>query len=152
MNTHGNRCSIEIWGLRCTILEMAPTKHPWSQYEGVAAISNVGNNKDISRIILLLRQTTFWDVHPPHPLCIYSFLCVLSASNLFWILKGSCLSNACRASRHFVCFGSKKILLFIYDVHVYRTGGNTRPPDTQFSKYFVRCILFLPISHILRPT
>ncbi|KAG0542005.1 hypothetical protein BDA96_02G065500 [Sorghum bicolor] len=38
---------------------MAPTKHPWSQYEGVAAISNVGNNKDISRIILLLRQTTF---------------------------------------------------------------------------------------------
>ncbi|KAG0530223.1 hypothetical protein BDA96_05G167100 [Sorghum bicolor] len=35
---------------------MAPTKHPWSQYEGVAAISNVGNNKDISRIILLLRS------------------------------------------------------------------------------------------------
>jgi len=108
----------------------------------VAAISNVGNNKDISRIILLLRQTTFWDVHPPHPLCIYSFLCVLSASNLFWILKGSCLSNACRASRHFVCFGSKKILLFIYDVHVYRTGGNTRPPDTQFSNILLGAYYF----------
>ncbi|XP_062147983.1 mitogen-activated protein kinase kinase kinase 3 [Alnus glutinosa] len=50
MNTNGYSLAVDIWSLGCTILEMATSKPPWSQYEGVAAIFKIGNSKDTPEI------------------------------------------------------------------------------------------------------
>ncbi|XP_072969741.1 mitogen-activated protein kinase kinase kinase 3-like isoform X2 [Typha angustifolia] len=50
MNGNGYNLSVDIWSLGCTILEMATSKPPWSQYEGVAAIFKIGNSKDLPEI------------------------------------------------------------------------------------------------------
>ncbi|XP_031401194.1 mitogen-activated protein kinase kinase kinase 3-like isoform X2 [Punica granatum] len=50
MNTNGYSFAVDIWSLGCTILEMATSKPPWSQYEGVAAIFKIGNSKEIPKI------------------------------------------------------------------------------------------------------
>ncbi|XP_057965343.1 mitogen-activated protein kinase kinase kinase 3 isoform X2 [Malania oleifera] len=43
MNTNGYSLTVDIWSLGCTILEMATSKPPWSQYEGPA--SEVHSNR-----------------------------------------------------------------------------------------------------------
>ncbi|KAJ0976811.1 hypothetical protein J5N97_012285 [Dioscorea zingiberensis] len=50
MNSSGYNLSVDIWSLGCTVLEMATSKPPWSQYEGIAAIFKIGNSKDIPEI------------------------------------------------------------------------------------------------------
>ncbi|KAF7834152.1 mitogen-activated protein kinase kinase kinase 3 [Senna tora] len=50
MNSNGYSLAVDIWSLGCTILEMATSKPPWSQYEGVAAIFKIGNSKDMPEI------------------------------------------------------------------------------------------------------
>ncbi|KAF2292070.1 hypothetical protein GH714_007327 [Hevea brasiliensis] len=50
MNTNGYSLAVDIWSLGCTILEMATSKPPWNQYEGVAAIFKIGNSKDMPDI------------------------------------------------------------------------------------------------------
>ncbi|KAL0449827.1 UNVERIFIED_CONTAM: Mitogen-activated protein kinase kinase kinase [Sesamum latifolium] len=50
MNTNGYSLAVDIWSLGCTVLEMATSKPPWSQFEGVAAIFKIGNSKDIPEI------------------------------------------------------------------------------------------------------
>ncbi|KAK6924251.1 Protein kinase domain [Dillenia turbinata] len=50
MSTNGYSSAVDIWSLGCTILEMATSKPPWSQFEGVAAIFKIGNSKDIPEI------------------------------------------------------------------------------------------------------
>ncbi|KAJ8769210.1 hypothetical protein K2173_000985 [Erythroxylum novogranatense] len=50
MNTSGYSLAVDIWSLGCTILEMATSKPPWSQFEGVAAIFKIGNSKDMPDI------------------------------------------------------------------------------------------------------
>ncbi|XP_034893067.1 mitogen-activated protein kinase kinase kinase 3 [Populus alba] len=50
MNTNGYSLAVDIWSLGCTLLEMATSKPPWSQYEGVAAIFKIGNSKDMPDI------------------------------------------------------------------------------------------------------
>ncbi|CAH9109814.1 unnamed protein product [Cuscuta europaea] len=50
MNTNGYSLAVDIWSLGCTVLEMATSKPPWSQYEGVAAIFKIGNSKDMPDI------------------------------------------------------------------------------------------------------
>ncbi|XP_010270404.1 PREDICTED: mitogen-activated protein kinase kinase kinase YODA isoform X2 [Nelumbo nucifera] len=49
-SSNGYSLAVDIWSLGCTILEMATTKPPWSQYEGVAAIFKIGNSKDTPEI------------------------------------------------------------------------------------------------------
>ncbi|PIA47717.1 hypothetical protein AQUCO_01400366v1 [Aquilegia coerulea] len=49
-NSSGYSLAVDIWSLGCTILEMATSKPPWSQFEGVAAIFKIGNSKDIPEI------------------------------------------------------------------------------------------------------
>ncbi|VFQ92375.1 unnamed protein product [Cuscuta campestris] len=50
MNTNGYSLAVDIWSLGCTVLEMATSMPPWSQYEGVAAIFKIGNSKDMPDI------------------------------------------------------------------------------------------------------
>ncbi|XP_058186850.1 mitogen-activated protein kinase kinase kinase 3-like isoform X3 [Rhododendron vialii] len=46
MNTNGYSLPVDIWSLGCTIIEMATSKPPWSQFEGVAAIFKIGNSRE----------------------------------------------------------------------------------------------------------
>ncbi|MED6135834.1 hypothetical protein PIB30_050382 [Stylosanthes scabra] len=49
-NAKGYNLAVDIWSLGCTVLEMATTKPPWSQYEGVAAMFKIGNSKELPTI------------------------------------------------------------------------------------------------------
>ncbi|EEF51206.1 mitogen-activated protein kinase kinase kinase YODA [Ricinus communis] len=47
---NGCNLAVDIWSLGCTVLEMATTKPPWSQHEGVAALFKIGNSKELPTI------------------------------------------------------------------------------------------------------
>ncbi|CAN0891737.1 Mitogen-activated protein kinase kinase kinase YODA [Linum grandiflorum] len=46
-SSNGRNLAVDIWSLGCTVLEMATTKPPWSEFEGVAAMFKIGNSKDL---------------------------------------------------------------------------------------------------------
>ncbi|KAL5213537.1 hypothetical protein ABZP36_024384 [Zizania latifolia] len=50
MSNKGYSLAVDIWSLGCTIIEMATAKHPWYQYEDVAAIFKIANSKDTPEI------------------------------------------------------------------------------------------------------
>ncbi|PHT78418.1 Mitogen-activated protein kinase kinase kinase YODA [Capsicum annuum] len=49
-NSSGCNLAVDVWSLGCTVLEMATSKPPWSQYEGVAAMFKIGNSKELPAI------------------------------------------------------------------------------------------------------
>ncbi|WRX30889.1 Protein kinase domain - like 10 [Theobroma cacao] len=57
MNTSGYSLAVDIWSLGCTILEMATSKPPWSQYEGQGFSRNPDNlSADAQSFIKLCLQ------------------------------------------------------------------------------------------------
>ncbi|KAF5805515.1 putative mitogen-activated protein kinase kinase kinase STE-STE11 family [Helianthus annuus] len=46
-NSNGSNLAVDIWSLGCTVIEMATTKPPWNQHEGVAALFKIGNSKEL---------------------------------------------------------------------------------------------------------
>lgn len=49
-NSNGCNLAVDIWSLGCTVLEMATSKPPWGQYEGIAAVFKIGNSKELPPI------------------------------------------------------------------------------------------------------
>ncbi|XP_010235807.1 mitogen-activated protein kinase kinase kinase YODA isoform X2 [Brachypodium distachyon] len=49
-NSTGCNLAVDVWSLGCTVLEMATSKPPWSQYEGIAAMFKIGNSKELPPI------------------------------------------------------------------------------------------------------
>ncbi|XP_021754180.1 mitogen-activated protein kinase kinase kinase YODA-like [Chenopodium quinoa] len=49
-NSNGCNLAVDIWSLGCTVIEMATSKPPWSQYEGVAALFKIGNSKELPTV------------------------------------------------------------------------------------------------------
>ncbi|KAL5214435.1 hypothetical protein ABZP36_003587 [Zizania latifolia] len=49
-NSNGCNLAVDIWSLGCTVLEMATSKPPWSQYEGIAAMFKIRNSKELPPI------------------------------------------------------------------------------------------------------
>ncbi|KAI3713412.1 hypothetical protein L1987_71989 [Smallanthus sonchifolius] len=49
-SSSGFNLVVDIWSLGCTVVEMATTKPPWSQYEGVAALYKIGNSEGTESI------------------------------------------------------------------------------------------------------
>ncbi|VAI47698.1 unnamed protein product [Triticum turgidum subsp. durum] len=49
-NSSGCNLAVDIWSLGCTVLEMATSKPPWSEYEGIAAMFKIGNSKELPPI------------------------------------------------------------------------------------------------------
>ncbi|KAE9611318.1 hypothetical protein Lal_00011602 [Lupinus albus] len=50
IRNNGLNIAVDVWSLGCTVLEMATTKPPWSQYEGIAAMFKIGNSKELPTI------------------------------------------------------------------------------------------------------